>query len=422
MTAAPTAAETCPHCAAETVTVGHDRPWCPSCEWNLADGWTVVSGWDWVDRRLQRLARRLTTGQFDALADGPAVPRRMTAARAITLGASALLLTGIATIAGLGLWLVLVDFFSILTVLGLALLGVAWLLRPRVGRLGRLTEDARVIEPAAAPELFRLIGRVAEAVGAPKPDILLFDAGLNAYTTTVGLRRRRVLGIGLPLWVTLDPQERVALLGHELGHFVNGDVRRSLLTQVAGTTLGTLADTFAEGAQRRGAMGIGAIVELIEVMVSWVLCRVVLAVQLLLLAISLRDSQRAEYLADDLGARAGGSAAGVRLDDYFLAVEAIATVIRREARAGNGMAAWRAAAVTARASLAARIPLLRHRSRHADVSLFASHPPPGLRAEMGERRPQQPAAVVLTEPVAARIDDELAVHQEWARRELASDW
>ncbi len=97
----------------------------------------------------------------------------------------------------------------------------------------------------------------------------------------------------------------------------------------------------------------------------------------------------------------------------------IDTVVRREARAGNGMLAWREAARVARANLATNLPVLRRLTRHTEVSLYASHPPAGLRAEMLERRPRQTAAVTLTESEAAHIDNELAVHQKSVLRELA---
>jgi heat shock protein HtpX len=93
-------------------------------------------------------------------------------------------------------------------------------------------------------------------------------------------------------------------------------------------------------------------------------------------------------------------------------------VVRREARAGNGMPAWHEAARVARANLAADLPVLRRVSRQTEVSLYASHPPSGLRAEMLGRRPAQAAAVTLTEAEAAHIDEELAVHQKRVLLEL----
>jgi heat shock protein HtpX len=251
-------------------------------------------------------------------------------------------------------------------------------------------------------------------VSAPLPHVVLIGQDLNASTTTVGLRRRRVLRLGLPLFATLDPQERVALIGHELGHFVNGDVRRGPLTHTARTTLGRVAGLFAPPEH-----GYRGIIEAIAGSIGSFLSRTALLLQTLLLWTSLRDSQRAEYLADELGARAGGTAAAIRLADHLLLVTPIDTVIRREARAGNGMPAWRAAAATARTNLAADVPVLRRLSRHTEASLFASHPPTGRRAEMLERRPAHPPATTLDEATSARIDEELKPFTDRVRRVLA---
>lgn len=55
-----------------------------------------------------------------------------------------------------------------------------------------------------------------------------------------------------------------------------------------------------------------------------------------------------------------------------------------------------------------------------DVSLFAAHPPVGLRARMLASWPAQPAAVILTEAESARIDEELAKRVERVRRDIAA--
>jgi len=378
-----------------------------------------VFGVRWVDRRLHRVAVRLTDAQFAALANGPLSPRSKTAARLTTLAAAAVLLVGVLAIAALGIWLIFFDFFSITTVLGAVLIGVAAVLRPRLGRLSDLSGQGIIVGPDRAPQLFGLVKRVADALGAPVPQIVMVGYDLNAFTTAVGVRRTRVLCVGLPLWATLEPQERVALLGHELSHFVNGDVRRGPLTQVAETTLSRVAHLFTiDGTAGRG------LVEYVSAIITRMLGRLVSgiarALQLLLVWTSQRDSQRAEYLADEMAARAGGTDAAVGLADHLVMAASIDTVVRREARAGNGMPAWHDAARTARANLAAKLPLLRRLTQYTDVSLYASHPPAGLRAEMLQRRPRQAATVTLTETETAHIDDELAVHQKRVMRELTS--
>ncbi|GIM93433.1 M48 family metalloprotease [Paractinoplanes toevensis] len=311
-------------------------------------------------------------------------------------------------------WILLAAPGILSKALGLLLLGVAIVLRPRLGRLAALSDGTRQADRSTSPELFALVERVAAAIGAPAPHVVLLGYELNAFTTTVGLRRRRVLYLGVPLWATLDPQERVALIGHELGHFVNGDVRRGPLTLVAETTLAQVAGLFAPAGP-----GVGGFVEAVSRSIGWVISRAAMLLQLVLLWTSLGDSQRAEYLADELGARAGGTAAAVRLSDHLLLHTAIDTVIQREARAGHGMAAWRTASDAARTNQAPNLPLLRQLSRHTEASLFGSHPPSGLRSEMLEKRPAHPAAVTLVEPVSARIDAEMGSFADRVRRVVA---
>ncbi|WP_309114375.1 hypothetical protein [Saccharothrix sp.] len=71
---------------------------------------------------------------------------------------------------------------------------------------------------------------------------MALDFEFNAGASDHGLRRRRRLVLGLPLWGVLEPQQRVALPAHEMGHFVNGDPTRGIATSPALVTPGVLAD------------------------------------------------------------------------------------------------------------------------------------------------------------------------------------
>jgi heat shock protein HtpX len=327
---------------------------------------------------------------------------------------TAKLLAGVLAMEVAGVWLLFAyPFPNLAIVLGAALIGLALALRPRFGRLDPRLET---LSRDRAPELFGLVDEVAAAIGAPVPHVVGVDGTLNAYATSVGLRRRRVLCLGLPLWGSLTGQERVALLGHELGHFTNGDVRRLLVTQPALTMLGSAADLVrpVDGIRAGGLLEMVA--EALARTVQWVLARLLFGGHLLLVWLALRDSQRAEYLADELSARAAGSTGASSLLDAFLADESLALVVRQGSRAGTGPQAWRSAATRARSATADRLPLLRQLSVRDQVSLFASHPPAGLRHQMLGARPWQDPRVVLTEARMDRIDAELARDYERVRR------
>ncbi|MFF4154494.1 M48 family metallopeptidase [Streptomyces sp. NPDC001651] len=110
-------------------------------------------------------------------------------------------------------------------VAGLVLLALAWLLAPRPGRL---PEGWPALLRADAPELFALVDEVARSVGQSVHAIAV-DRNINAAVTTHGIRRRWLLVLGMPLWEILTPEERIALLGHELAHCANGDIRNGVV-------------------------------------------------------------------------------------------------------------------------------------------------------------------------------------------------
>ncbi|MEU5914336.1 M48 family metallopeptidase [Micromonospora sp. NPDC047527] len=396
-------------------------PWCPRCEWNL-DTYDPVRrerefGWTWVDRWTYRMAYRATGRQFARLVGRPLGTSGSGHARALTAVASLVLVAAVAALAVTGVWLLVAfPFPNLAILLGVAMIGLAVALRPR---FGRLDPELEVLSRDRAPELFALIDEVSTAIGAPVPDVVGVDGDINAYAGAVGLRRRKVLCLGLPLWGSLTAGERVALLGHELGHFVNGDPRRGLLTQPAFTMLGSAADLFRPVQTVRG----GGIVEMVGDALGrafqWVVSRVLFAAHLLLVTVALRDSQRAEYLADELAARVAGSTAATELLDALLAAESMALAVRRETRAGHGPDRWRSALAQARAANADRLPLLRQLSVRDEASLFAAHPPSGLRRRMLTDRPLQDPAVVLTEARMERIDAELAKEYERFRRTVS---
>jgi Zn-dependent protease with chaperone function len=404
------------------VTVHSAEPWCSECEWNLdryePDRHKPEFGWRWLDRTTHQLAYRLTARQYRLLAGRHVERPGWTLAKICLLVAAVLLLATVGGILILGSYLIVDGFPSLGVVPGTIFVLIALALRPRLGRLDPLQQR---LDRGEAPTLFKLVDEVATTIGAPAPHVITVDADFNASADAVGLRRRRVLCLGLSLWGVLPPQQRVALLGHELGHFVNGDVRRGPLTHVAMTTLGTVAGLLRPPGMRARVDGlVGLLAELITGVVMGTLRFLVLCLHFLLVWLGLRDAQRAEYLADELAARAAGSAAAAALADTLTAAETMVMVVKREARQRGGASNWRAAADQARTDVKPRLSRLRQLSVRDDTSLFASHPPSGLRARMVESRSAQTPAVVLSETDSARIDQELTKAYEAARRDLAA--
>jgi hypothetical protein len=286
--------------------------------------------------------------------------------------------------------------------------------------LGRRLSRKRTLRRERAPTLFALVDRVAGAVGASGPDVIAVDPSFNAAMARLGLLRRSVLMLGTPLWLTLGPQLRVALLAHELGHTVNGDPNRGLLTQPALNTFRVLSR--ATGADRtigditlRDRPNLSILQLLVETLL-WTVSRVFLLVHLGLSALGLRDHQRAEYLADAAAVDVAGTVAVVDLLDRMVLLNSIETLIAYNLETVRP-ASWRSMVESFQASRAGKLGLARQLTmRH--TSLWDSHPPAGLRARMVEAWPRRDPAVVLSDEESARIDQELsgwydATHRLW---------
>ncbi len=114
-------------------------------------------------------------------------------------------------------------------VAGVGALVVLWALRPR-GLFSRSHDDGRRVPLATAehPELHALVARVARESGAPSPEELQLIDQASAFIAVerrwFGLRKRYVVGLGLPLFALLTKDELASVLAHELGHQTGHDL------------------------------------------------------------------------------------------------------------------------------------------------------------------------------------------------------
>ena len=155
-------------------------------------------------------------------------------------------------------------------------------------------------------------------------DIVVVDAQANASVTHLGLRRR-MLTLGLPLWEVLTPQQRIALLGHELGHFTHGDTRHGM---VVGTAYRSLTTWHYYLSPIQQPTLVEALVNLLYVVPRALIGGLVLLLDLL----TSSSARRSEYLADAAAARAGSTEAAVGLMDRLHVTESVETTPRMPGR------------------------------------------------------------------------------------------
>ncbi|MGI5457291.1 M48 family metallopeptidase [Streptomyces sp. CA-249302] len=411
----------CPECGAEIRADRRFTTWCAACDWNLEP-----DGRDEEKGRLQRLRHRLAQQYGEGLlADLSTSDERQRTGRT-TAGvlAYAIALTVHAVTAALvvgGLWLLIVGRGGFLMVAGILLLALAWPLRPR---LNRLPSDARVLSRDAAPELYALIDEIAGALGTQSVDVVVVDARANASVTLLGLRRR-LLTLGLPLWEVLTPQERIALLGHELGHFTNGDTRHGAVVGTAYKSL-TTWHYFLAPIERPTITE--AFINVVYLLPRWLITGLLTLLELL----TSRDSQRSEYLADAAAARAASTEAAVGLMDRLLVTGSITTTLYREV---NGRRMRRSGRVTAEDAQGVWEALADHMDsipeseyerrrrvgeRHGH-SVDGTHPPTHLRRGLLLGATPVPALVTADAERVGRIGAELGDTREALARKVVTD-
>ncbi|MFJ2402227.1 M48 family metalloprotease [Streptomyces xanthochromogenes] len=405
-------ARTCPQCAADVPYDERFVMWCSACDWNVdPEGEAPARGrFEAMQRRLAHRHGEQLHAELLAAPNASAVTNRGVVARLVAVCVHALT----AALAGAGTLLVVLGWSTLVQpIVGVILLLAAFVLRPR---FPRLRHDGRVLRRADAPCLYALVDEVAAALGTRGVDTVVVDAQFNASVADFGLRGRRTLHLGLGLWEVLDQQERVALLGHELGHYANGDPRRARLIGTALYSLHTwlyLLTPVRAVHLRRTALEM--VTDLLMDVPRWA----VYGVTLLLERLTLRDAQRAEYLADRAAVRVGSAAAAAGLMDRLLIGESIAAALRTEsvrAQTRIGGVEPRAAAAGLWERIAERAATVSEREyerlRRVGVlrghSVDSTHPPTHLRRSLIGAGEPGSAAVVVGPETAAGIAAELA--------------
>ncbi|MFD3995582.1 M48 family metalloprotease [Streptomyces sp. NPDC058583] len=322
-----------------------------------------------------------------------------------------------------GLWLIVAGWGEgFLPAFGALGLGLAVVLRPRFSSLPKAEEHRPVLRRPDAPRLFALLDEVAESVGTTGVDAVVIDADANASVSAYGVRQRRMLHIGLGLWEILTPQERIALLGHEFGHYTHGDTRRTLLVWNAFHSLGTWRYTLAPQQAE----------SLMDHFVNLVTAPPRLLVEgflVLLEHLTLHDSQRAEYRADTAAARVAGTDAAAGLMDRLLIADGVAGELHRESvaartRIGGARREDPAEGLWERvAAHAASVPeheyeRLRRVAERLGHQVDSTHPPTHLRHRRLTRGARVEAGIVFAPTRVAEVDAELAGVRRSVAREL----
>lgn len=400
----------CPQCdTALAGEYGYVR-WCTACEWNIDGGVNAAAA---STTRFEALYRRVSTRSARQLMDEVCTPAGLRPRRdgaawlAIALAIPVHLLC-LALVAGAA-WLIF-GVRSPVSYIGAAiLLGAAFLGRPR---LEHPAADGIHLRRADAPVLFGVCDRVSATTGAPQVEIVTIVEDFNAYSGRVGLRRRANVTIGARWWAGVGNDSRLATLGHEFGHFSNGDWTHQVVVSSALNTLEEWYHAFGDGLAAGGLAGV------VESAASRVV-RLVTGNWFWLIYVSLaRVGQRAEYLADAMAAAVAGTDAEVQAEQDMLGAGSVDTSIATSVAAtlrthprhvpDELLGVWAAVAERAARTPASELERRLRASKRSQTRVDDSHPPTWMRIQAVRSRPKQDPAVRVSDAEWTAIEHELA--------------
>lgn len=392
----------CPNCAAAMPSIPGFSQWCETCGWNLSPSKPVEPRLNRIDRLWRRLGAAATGSLEREMARPEALRPRWTLSKILVATLSVLVF--VLALAFLAIGVLLLPLGLIQAVLGVGLIGLAFLARPRFGRVPK----SAIERNSAPPHIRALADKIAIQVGTRPADCFRFNSSFNAWVEEAGWNRRRVLTLGLPMMAVLSPQERVSILGHEFGHFVNGDLRRGFVTSTALITLyewyralvpRSLMDVEDEG--------LPGLMMLPVNLFMLILASLPYGLLLLLITLDARDSQRGEYLADARAAEIAGSSDFVSANDKLNLARPVQVAMNWDTDDHwRNQSLWDELAILPTTFPAREWERYRRIDREQDGRVDDTHPPTLSRDRVVQARAQMQGSLASTDAENATVDAE----------------
>lgn len=290
---------------------------------------------------------------------------------------------------------------------GIGLLGISWLARPRVQRLGA-TENC--VSREDFPSLFSAADQLADTMKVRRIDGIVINEDFNASVTQIGWARRNIIRIGYPLFSLLEPEEQMAILAHEFGHIKNGDLSRGFYIGSALFTIQTWYELLEPvPLDERENMGIA------EVPVYYLMAliaQIPYLLYFLMVHFLYDDSQKGEYLADDRAAKTVGFHHLIEAMKKFEYAETFYSTVRDVAIKRNKLNLFHVMYERIVTMPLREKERLSRCSQMESAKLDATHPPTYYRVQMLEKFSAMPYSPAVDKEVLSKIRGELDSQQK----------
>ena len=403
----------CPECGESLPVDTGFRNWCQQCGWNREYDNSSRDSDDegWYDK----LSRRIGDDLFHKLANSThdKLRSRITVSKlGAFLFAGVIHLITVGVFAA-GIWLIYVDWFNwFLSLIGGFLILMAWALFPRPSPV-----SYEPISIEDAPALYATTKKVAELLQAPEINLICITPEVNAFVSRFGWKHTPYMGIGAPLWLNLNKEQKLALIAHELSHQVNNDVARGIWV---GSAISSLEQwySYLHNPYNQDAN----VAELIAHYLMRLISMLVLVAYYFLNFLYYRDSQKAEYLADYLGSRVSGTKSFIALNErisvIFSNASKLSYCINRHVKEPEKIIpAFVAEFDQVPETEVERVRQIDERELH---SLDATHPPTHYRSELLRHFPAE-AMFTISDEENQSMDKEVSAFNLKLGQELVSN-
>lgn len=395
----------CPRCNAPLKPEKKFAIWCMKCDWNLGSG--NPPALDLRSKLYNRYGQKSGDALFKKLINKPELLKKSSISISKTLAfILASLVHGLTLTFFLGgIYVATLDWFNFLAVfVGILLIAAAYALMPRFDSL----PEEGVLTREEAPTLYKFVDEVATRMGTKTIDTICLSPDINASFSRYGIANKSLLTIGIPLWLGLNKEQQTALIGHELAHQINGDQARGFWV---GTAISALASWYFFLKQPYmedsgfGEMLVQITLSIIGTIVGWY--------GQILIHLFWADSQKAEYLADHLGAKISGSNEFISLNNRIALLSMhhdwlIAKVKDKYDDQQNIIPSFVAEFEN---TPEAEIERVRRINKKELFALDATHPPTHYRNEMLQNFTTD-GSVKMSQEEENKINQEVSAHNE----------
>lgn len=383
----------CPRCgAAIPVGASHEIAWCDRCDWNVIPESRREKP-TLLEEIYKKLGKKFSKKLFEK------VRRDASLAPALTIPKT-LAYTICLSVHGITLGIFVLGVYLLVwrwpngwaLFFGIVCLGIVYVLRIRPVRWPKNT-----VSRSDYPALYGLLDRMAKELGTPPVSGLIIDEEYNASIAEIGIRGRKLVTLGLPLFSVLTPQERIALLGHEFGHGLNRDSRRGFVFWTTLCTLESWYKILKPDYLWRPGTGFFGLKMVPGHAFMYGLATVVRLLLSGMLHLVWHESQRAEYLADLTAARLGSTQVTVGAWEKLDYGECLWPTVQDVALNGRKDGVYHLLNEKIKGLSEREKERLRRKNRIYGSQLDATHPPTAYRIEFLKSHPvDQPRFVLST--------------------------